>query len=216
MHIIVVRHYKTVKNATNKIMGWANSPPAKGWRKDVSFIERVFRDKNYNFSTIYTSELERAKRTGLHYAKVMRKQKRLVFHTPELNEVNYGNLSNKSKLWVERNVPQHKVDPDFVYPLGESFRQMQDRSVRCFDQIARKHEHQTVLVVIHAGTIRGLVCHYLNLAYENHLKVRTSHRYIGNFEFRQGIFTRYSEHGSPSGFFQQPPLPVTDDSDSRG
>jgi len=200
MHIIVVRHYKTEKNVSNKIIGWGNSPPAKGWRKDIDYIEQVFRQKKFQFAAIYSSALERAKMTSLHYEKAMGYQKGIFQHTHDLNEIDYGDCSNKDKSWVENNIPQHKTDPNFVYPGGESFRQMQRRSVDFVKRTAQGHEDQTVLVVVHAGVIRGLVCHFLQLPYQHYLKTRTSHSYIGDFEFEAGVFTRYREHGKPSGF----------------
>ena len=53
-----------------------------------------------------------------------------------LNEVNYGSLYRKSKKWVAANVPEYKTDPDFVFPGGESFNQMQARSVELVRKLA--------------------------------------------------------------------------------
>ena len=95
-------------------------------------------------------------------------------------------VSKKSKAWVEKHVPQHKRDPQFIYPEGESFAQMQQRSVAFIDDLARQYGGETVLLVAHAGVIRGLVCHYLKLDYATNLRRKITHRYIGDFSF-QGI-----------------------------
>ena len=124
----------------------------------------------------------------------------IVHDSSLLNEVNYGKLYKKSKKWVARHIPEHKVDPDYVYPEGESFRQMQTRSVSFLTSLAGLYPGRTVLLVVHAGVIRGFVSHFLGLDYAAQLKRRLSHRYIGDFRFRGHDCIGYNELGKPSGF----------------
>jgi broad specificity phosphatase PhoE len=77
---------------------------------------------------------------------------------------------------------------------------MQKRSVAFVDTLAKLHPQQTVLVVVHAGVIRGLISHYMNLVYAANLKQKISHRYIGDFRFGDGAFAAYTELGKLSGF----------------
>jgi broad specificity phosphatase PhoE len=165
MRAIITRHYKTIINASDQILGWGDSPRDKGWRADVELL-------------------------GIH----------LIHDTPALNEVNYGKLYKKKKKWVAEHYPRHKKDPDLVYPKGESFRQMQQRSVSYISSLAKTHPQQTVLVVVHAGVIRGLVSHFLGLNYADNLSHRISHRYIGDFVFDEESCVRYDELGKLSGF----------------
>lgn len=198
MRIIVVRHYKTLINASNQIMGWGDSPRAKDWEDDLSFVDKILRKKNLEFEAVYTSHLERARQTGMYYAG-----SRGITHVhdvPELNEVNYGALFKKNKKWVEKNVPQYKKDPDFVYPNGESFRQMQKRSIKFLLSLSKQYRNQTILVVVHAGVVRGFVSHFLNLPYAENLKRKITHRYIGDFLIENRKCVRYAELGKPSGF----------------
>ena len=57
-----------------------------------------------------------------------------------------------------------------------------------------------MLIVTHAGVIRGFVSHFLGLDLGRHLKHAISFRYIGEFEFDGSTFKRYDELGEPSGF----------------
>ncbi len=199
MRAIVLRHYKTLLNASDRILGWGDAPRAKDWRADIAFVDSRLREMAFTFERIYSSNLERARRTAMHYARCYGIN--IVHDSADLNEVNYGALYKKSKQWVTRNIPQHKKDPDFVYPEGESFRQMQERSVRFLLQQNAECPDSTVLVVVHAGVIRGFVCHFLGLDYARHLKEKTSHRYIGDFTIgKDGRCTRYDELGKRSGF----------------
>jgi broad specificity phosphatase PhoE len=199
MRVIVLRHYKTLLNASDQILGWGDAPRAEDWGADIDSVQSHMRKMGYSFDRIYSSNLERARRTAMHYARCYGIH--ILYDAVELNEVNYGALYKKSKQWVTRNIPQHKKDPDFVYPDGESFRQMQERSVRFLLSQNERFPDSTVLLVVHAGVIRGFVSHFLGLDYARHLKDKISHRYIGDFTLdRQGNCIRYDEPGKKSGF----------------
>ncbi len=207
MRAIVVRHYKTLLNASGRIMGWGDAPRAKDWGDDIAYIDGRLRELEISFDRVYSSHLERARRTAMHYA---RNYSILCVHdAAELNEVNYGALYNKSKQWVTKHLPQHKKDPDFVYPEGESFRQMQKRSVDFLLSQNARHPDSTILLVVHAGVIRGFVSHFLGLDYASQLKQKVSHRYIGDFTLdRDGNCTRYDELGKKSGFLRSGSIKV--------
>lgn len=128
----------------------------------------------------------------------------MVHDSAQLNEVNYGSaLFRKSKTWVVENMPLHKRDLDFVYPNGESFRQMQARSVGYILSLAVNQQDNVILVVAHAGVIRGLVCHFLKLDYASNLNARIPHTYIGDFQLTNGTAVSYEELGEASGIVKE-------------
>ena len=198
MRAIVVRHYKTLLNASDRILGWGDAPRVDGWRADVNYVQNRLREESIHFDAIYSSGLERARQTAMFYARCNRIH--IVHDSHQLNEVNYGLLYGKSKKWVARHIPEHKKDPDYVYPEGESFRQMQQRSVSFLISLTDACPGQTLLFVVHAGVIRGLVSHFLGLEYAENLKRKISHRYIGQLEFEGAECKRYDELGQKSGF----------------
>ena len=198
MRAIIARHYKTIINASDQILGWGDSPRDKGWRADVEYVSNRLREQGISFDAVYSSDLERSRQTAMFHARLLGIH--LIHDTPALNEVNYGKLYKKKKKWVAEHYPKHKKDPDLVYPEGESFRQMQQRSVSYLSALAKTHPEQTVLIVVHAGVIRGLVSHFLGLNYADNLKHRISHRYIGDFLFNGETCVSYDELGKLSGF----------------
>lgn len=198
MRAIVVRHYKTLNNESNQIMGWGDAPRAKSWRADLAYVDEILEKHKLQFSSFYTSCLERSRQTGNYYAKSRSISQ--GYGIKELNEINYGLVSEKSKLWVEKHIPQHKLDPDYIYPEGESFRQMQKRSVEFLESLNGQYNRQTILLVTHAGVIRGLISHFLNLPFAQNLKRQISHRYIGDFWFENNRCVHYDELGVSSGF----------------
>lgn len=201
MRAIVVRHYKTTSNETEHILGWGDAPPAASWQDDLNKVEAILLSSHINIDHIYTSTLPRAINTGNFYASSLSIND--VDSSPALREVNYGELFNKKKKWVEKNLPQHKKDPDFVYPDGESFSQMQQRSVDYIETLSEKHPDKNLLIVVHAGVIRGLICHFLDLDYASNLKRHMGHQYIGDFTLEGKTCIRYDELGVPSEFVKK-------------
>jgi alpha-ribazole phosphatase len=198
MRAIVVRHYKTTSNESDQILGWGDAPPAENWQDDLNTVGEILLGSHITVHHIYTSTLPRAINTGKFYADSYGIKN--IFSSPDLREVNYGELYNKNKKWVDKNILQHKKDPDFVYPGGESFTQMQKRSVAFVEKLTKKHPDEILLIVIHAGVIRGLICHFLGLDYASNLKQHMGHQYIGDFTFEGKTCIRYNELGKPSEF----------------
>ena len=201
MRAIVVRHYKTTSNESDQILGWGDAPPAESWQDDLNAVEQILLGSHITVHHIYTSTLPRAINTGQFYAESYGIKD--IFSSPALREINYGKLYNKSKKWVEKNIPKHKKDPGFVYPDGESFNQMQERSVAFVESLEKDHADETLLVVVHAGVIRGLICHFLALDYASNLKRHMGHQYIGDFTIENGTCVRYDELGKPSEFIRE-------------
>ncbi len=198
MRALIVRHYKTRFNETGRIMGWDDSPRGRDWRADVDFVDARLRELGIDFDQAYSSDLERSRQTAKIYARKL--DITGICARSQLNEINYGKLQKMKKIWVPRFFPQHKKNPNFIYPGGESFRQMQQRSVAFIESLAGSQPGRTILVVTHAGVIRGLVCHFLGLELGSHLRQKIPFSYIGDFCFDGARCTRYDELGHPSGF----------------
>ena len=200
MRLILTRHYKTRNNEDDRIMGWGDSPPGVDWKADIDFVDDCLRQRGLKFDAVYSSDLERSRQTATIHA--VRFGIPMVHSRAELNEINYGELLNRKKDSVVKEYPQHKKNPDMVYPGGESFRQMQKRSVAFISSLALERPQQTLLIVSHAGVIRGIVSHYLGLYYADHLKQRISFRYIGDLLFEGNSCICYDELGNHSGFVE--------------
>lgn len=198
MRLILIRHYKTQFNASGQIMGWGDSLQAENWQEDMIFVEQALRERAFAADCIYSSALGRSRRTAEHFAASF--DISTVEVAPELNEINYGTLYKKCKKWVAQQYPRHKKDPDFVYPEGESFNQMQCRSVAFIRRLAAARAGQTVLCVAHAGVVRALLSHFMELNFAAQLRRKVSHRYIGVLTFSGGNCAAYDEWGLPSGF----------------
>lgn len=198
MRAVIVRHYRTRFNESGRIMGWFDSPRGREWKADIDYVSACLEERAINFDRVFSSDLGRSRKTARLYADRLGIAE--VGDSRELNEINYGKLQKMKKSWVQRYYPQHKKDAGLTYPGGESFRQMQARSVAFLASLALDHPGQTLLIVTHAGVIRGLVCHCLGLELSDHLKCAISFRYVGDLRFDGERCTGYDELGEPSGF----------------
>ena len=201
MRLLLTRHYKTLDNVSQQILGWGDSPHIDGWQADMEFVVGRLRRVDISPDVIYSSDLKRSRLTAEYYANLL--GIKAVCSSAALNEVNYGHLHKKKKKWVADHYPLHKKDPDFVYPGGECFRAMQRRSVDYLLTLTARHAAQTLLIVGHSGIIRGFISYFLGLNYAEHLQHKIPHRYIGDFHFDGGRCISYDELGKPSGFVQQ-------------
>ena len=201
MRLILIRHYKTQFNVSGQIMGWGDSPQADEWLEDMLFVEQVLQHHGIHPDSIYSSALERSRQTAAHFSAKLGITE--IRSARELNEINYGSLFQKSKKWVKEHYPRHKKDPDFVYPQGESFRQLQVRCVSFIHSMTKTRAGQTILCVAHAGVVRALISHFLELDYAAQLKRKVSHRYVGVLCFDDDRCTAYDEWGMPSGFISE-------------
>jgi broad specificity phosphatase PhoE len=59
MRAIIVRHYKTIINASEQILGWGDAPRDSGWKADVDFVGDRLREHGISFDAVYSSDLER-------------------------------------------------------------------------------------------------------------------------------------------------------------
>ena len=198
MRLILVRHFRTQSNEARRIMGWGDAPPASDWESDLLDVDHCLMARKLVFDAIHSSDLGRARNTALYYAR-SRGRDAVESHVA-FNEINYGDLFGLDKDEVTQAYPRYKQDPDYVFPGGESFRQMQTRCQEHLEDMAAAHPNKTLLLVAHAGVIRALVCHLLGLDLASNLRRKVSHRYIGDFRFEGRRCTYYDELGQPSGF----------------
>lgn len=108
-----------------------------------------------DISTVYSSPLQRCKRLAEHLfpGHDIRLQ-------DDLKEIDCGKW--ELKLW--NDIPKDEIDPwmsDLVnvrIPDGESYQDVLDRVVNCFDSIiSNSHGATNVVIVAHGGVIRSIL-----------------------------------------------------------
>lgn len=110
---------------------------------------------------VYASPLERTKETASAIAKALNLK---VTLDKGLLEADIGDWTGR-ELKAVRKTPEwkivHSYPSGFRFPGGESFVEMQTRTVSAIERLRQAHPGQTIVAVSHADTIKAAVAHAL-------------------------------------------------------
>ncbi len=155
MRLIVVRHGETLENREGVINGHGPGSLTEGGREQVKKLALRLKDEEIN--VIFSSDLQRAKETTEEIAKFHQAP---VYYTPELREMNWGNLEGKPlenfRVFTGEN---GSINPEFRPEGGENFRELKERSQKFLNKLLReyRYEDKTVLISSHGALIRMLL-----------------------------------------------------------
>lgn len=132
-------------------------------------FDRLRTHLNGAFDQVYSSPLERCTALAHQLSKSPVVDKRLM-------EMYFGDW--ESKAW--NDIPKEQLDPwmaDFVkvvVPAGESFSQLIARSLSALEDIITQG-FSKVAVVTHAGVIRALLGHFLQMNPQDYFKIQVDY-----------------------------------------
>ena len=118
---------------------------------------------------VYSSDLERARRTA---ELALPKYADKVTIVPGLREIHLGEWEGKTfdevrsswkEIYEARGASFDSVSP----PGGESFKELQKRTVPAFEKILEQSDGGNILIVAHGGVIWTLMCRYFDFELNN-------------------------------------------------
>lgn len=152
--VCLVRHGETPWNTERRLQGHIDIPlNDKGLAQAAAAARSL---AGQPFAAIYSSDLERARRTA---AAVADAQGVAIQNDPRLRERHYGvfqglTYDEASALHPEAYLRFKERDPEFAFPEGgESLLVFSRRIGEALDEIARRHPGEQVLVVTHGGVL---------------------------------------------------------------
>lgn len=155
--IYLIRHTQAEGNLYRMMQGhWDGQVTALGLRQIEALSKRF---ENVHIDAVYSSDLSRTRLT----ASAITIPHHLPLTTlPALREINLGPWETLFFANIFHDDPEHTElfihDPEHWHIDGaESFQQVTDRAYPALEEIARRHEGQTVAVVSHGVTIRCLL-----------------------------------------------------------
>ena len=158
-HFIAIRHGETEWNSEGRFQGHLNSVlNREGMAQAQALGTRLATER---FDLLLSSDLGRALQTASAIA--MRSGHEIVVE-PRLRERRMGIFQGLTPDEVQARYPQeyarHKShDPDYVIPGGESMRQLFERIVACFTDLAARYAGLTLATVTHGGVLAMLYRH---------------------------------------------------------
>ena len=154
--LLLIRHaHVDTGPGAGRLCGWLDLPlSAVGEQQLVELRDRgLARERP---AALYTSTLRRAREVATALGEVWD----LSPHPLDtVREIHCGEFEGRSIEELTRNQPdlmsrnKAQTDDDFAWPGGETYRQLRERVVAAFSEIAARHPAQSVAVVTHAGVI---------------------------------------------------------------
>lgn len=173
--IYLLRHGTSTSNEKQIVCGAADYPLSKAGKMQAAAVcEKL---KRLHFDRVYCSPLTRARQTiaPLEYAGE-------VEFAPELIELDTGSHSHitTSELYeIDGRYRYQGLNPDLLYPEGESLNLMMERVVGWFKAAHSKWDpSEAILIVGHEGTVCAILHYIFNINMAHYPTFR-----IGNCDY---------------------------------
>ena len=193
--LVLVRHGQSEWNAKNLFTGWKNPGLTSDGKKEAIKAGSLIKQRNIQFSMMFTSALKRAQITGQIILDGIEQTDIEVVKDEALNERDYGDLSglNKDdarKEWGEEQVHIWRRSFDIPPPGGESLKDTAERVLPFFNSsiLPKIIEGKNILVAAHGNSLRSLVMQLDDLSKEEviALEIPTGAPIIYSFEGNEG------------------------------
>lgn len=187
-YIIAIRHGETEWNSEGRFQGHLNSVlNAQGLAQAEALGERLATER---FDLLLSSDLGRALQTAS--AISMRSGHEIVVD-PRLRERRMGIFQGLTPAEVEARYPGEYArfrsnDPDYAIPEGESLRQLYQRSVACFTELATRHAGLSLAAVTHGGVLAMLYRHARAMALQAPRDFPLRNTSVNRFRHRLGAW----------------------------
>lgn len=172
MEIYIIRHGETNWNVEGKIQGQTNSSlTQKGIDQARLTAEKL---KTVSFTSLYSSDLERARNTA-EFLAAYHPQLQIIVDI-RLRERKFGYLEGIGHEEFKTNYSDiyekfRSNDPAYRIPEGESKNDLAKRATAFFNDLVKKHTNDdTILVVTHGGIINMFMRYILGIPYGSERK----------------------------------------------
>lgn len=154
--LYLMRHGLSVANESGMMAATTEDPLSATGKKQVEEA-RIWREKaGLQFTKCYVSQWKRAQET----AELFLPDHKFITD-PRLGEMNLGTMAKSTWDVMNKTTP---FDCDFIFPEGESRRQMFQRCTAWLEDITKNlKEGDSILAVAHAGSIECILQHIYNI-----------------------------------------------------
>lgn len=162
--LLIVRHGYSEYNHLKKLTGHKDIPLTP-LGKEQALRTAEYVAKTYAVDAIYSSDLRRAMDTAMPLANALGLP---ISPEKRLREIDVGVWEDQYIADVVKAYPEAyasyqkggKIDG------GESFFDVQIRALAVLEEIAKKHDGQTVFIATHGGVLRTLICAWKQIPIE--------------------------------------------------
>ena len=176
--LVLVRHGQSIWNEKNLFTGWRDVGLTDKGVEEAKKAGLLLKEANVNFDVMFTSSLERAKKTGDIILSCMDQRNIEVVSDSALNERNYGELTGMNKDEARKNFGESQVQTwrrsyDMPPPGGESLKNTFERVLPYFNKYIhpRLSNGESILITAHGNSLRSLVKHLEEISEEKIVKL---------------------------------------------
>lgn len=183
-YLVLVRHGESKWNAIGAWTGITDisldEEGRKKARRDGEFLRGI------SFDIAFTSKLLRAKQSLDEIKKVLGLRNLETLEDAALNERDYGDLTGKNKLEVEKKYGEKQYlrwrrSWDYPVPNGETLKDVYQRVFPYYEKkiLPELRKGKNVLVIAHGNSLRALVKYLENISEKEipHLEIETGEIY---------------------------------------
>ncbi len=164
--VLVIRHGETAWNIEGRWQGHLDSSLTENGNRQARALAQSM--VNFKFEALYCSDLGRALETANYVSKATKKK---IIEDQRLRERGLGIFEGLTTKEMIKRYPKEfeafqkfeTSDPEFAVEGAESLQQRSDRNIACFNDIADKHQGETIVVVCHGGVVDSLFRYVINL-----------------------------------------------------
>ena len=167
MEIYLIRHTKT-DTGKGLCYGQSDVPLAASFAEEAQLIHHKLPGLTRDCKVV-TSPLSRCRQLAVTFGRPVEEDCRLL--ELQFGDIDTGELRN----WTDHFVT---IPP----PNGETFSDLCRRAGLFWEELLHKNESAQILVVTHAGVIRAILTHVLQLPLVNAFKFRVEAGSIHKFE----------------------------------
>lgn len=176
--LVLVRHGQSIWNEKNLFTGWRDIGLTDKGVEEAKKAGLLLKEANVNFDVMFTSSLERAKKTGDIILSCMDQRNIEVVSDSALNERDYGELTGMNKDEARKNFGESQVQTwrrsyDMPPPGGESLKNTFERVLPYFNKYIhpRLSNGESILITAHGNSLRSLVKHLEEISEEKIVKL---------------------------------------------
>tara|TARA_B100002019_G_C21162369_1_gene543983 strand:- start:79 stop:690 length:612 start_codon:yes stop_codon:yes gene_type:complete len=176
--LVLVRHGQSIWNEKNLFTGWRDVGLTDKGVEEAKKAGLLLKEANVNFDVMFTSSLERAKKTGDIILSCMDQSNIEVVSDSALNERDYGELTGMNKDEARKNFGESQVQIwrrsyDIPPPGGESLKNTFERVLPYFNKYIhpRLSNGESILITAHGNSLRSLVKHLEEISEEKIVKL---------------------------------------------
>ena len=179
--IILVRHGETETNQ-NQRLHQTDDTQGLNDRGREQIEKTAAKIKMYAPAVIYSSPEKRAVQTAQIIGRVCGLAVRIL---AGIRERNWGKLSGKPWSEIQSILDKMSLDERFNYAPsnGESWKEFEQRLISALDEVVNRHQGKTIVMVSHAGAIRALIPHLLQIPREESFRYDPANASLSIFEY---------------------------------